>query len=189
MFDQMISWGELITVVFFILGSALLFYLILAVSNLLRVLKNVNQIIEINKENIQKTVEKLPEITDNAAKITGTIKENLDSIQHVVADVGKISDTVKNGVETIQKDIILKVKSILDIFDVIKNLIEKRKKNSKKKTKGTVYKYKYKPSQDKPEEVEVLVDDIDADTPYQDYEKVESNEEIVDDLNDYNTSE
>ena len=39
MFDKIITWGELITYRPFVLGSILLFYLILAVSNLLRFLK------------------------------------------------------------------------------------------------------------------------------------------------------
>lgn len=171
MFEEMISWGELITLVLFVLGSALLFYLILAVSNLLRVIKNVNNIIESNKDKIQKTIDRLPEITDNAAKITGTVKENLDDIQHVFKDVGKISDTVKRSVDTIQNDIILKAKSILDIIDAIKRMIEKRREKNKKK-KGTVYKYKYKPGQDKPEEVEVVRQEEETDEPYRDYVKV-----------------
>ena len=154
MFDEMISWGELIVLVLFVLGSALMCYLILAVANLLRILKNVNQIIEKNKDNINQSVEKLPEITDNAAKITSMVKDNLDGLGKVVGDVGKISETVKKGAETIQNDIILKAKSLLEIIDAIKKMYEKRKKKSSKKS-GTVYKYKYKPGVERPDEFEV----------------------------------
>lgn len=154
MFDEMISWGELIVLVLFVLGSALIFYLILAVANLLRILKNVNQIIEKNKDNINNSVEKLPEITDNAAKITGMVKDNLDGIGKVVSDVGKISETVKKGADIIQKDIVIKAKSIIDIIDAVKKMYDKRKSKSNKKS-GTVYKYKYKPGMEKPDEVEV----------------------------------
>lgn len=187
MFDKMISWGELITVVLFILGSALLFYLILAVSNLLRVLKNVNQLIENNKDDIQKTIKKLPEISENSAKITGMVKDNLETIGNVVGDVGKISETVKKGVETIQQDIIFKAKSLLEIFDAIKGLFDKRKEKAKKK-KGTVYKYTYKPGQDKPKDVIVETTEKE-DAPYQDYVKVEPGAEVTDDLADYGTTE
>ncbi len=187
LFDEMISWGELITLIVFVLGSALLFYLILAVSNLLKIFKNVNQLIEKNKDDIEKTIGKLPEISDNAAKITGMVKDNLETIGNVVEDVGKISETVKQGVETIQKDIILKAKSLLEIADAIKRLFEKRKEKSKKK-KGTVYKYTYKPGQDKPEDV-VVVSTEKEDLPYQDYVKVEPGEGAVDDLVDYGTTE
>jgi len=154
MFDKMISWGELIVLVLFVLGSALICYLIMALSNLLRILKNVNEIIDKNKDNINKSVGKLPEITDNAAKITGMVKDNLDDLGKIVGDVGKISETVKKGAETIQNDILLKAKSILEIIDAIKKLYEKRKKKSGKKS-GTVYKYKYRPGEDKPDEIEV----------------------------------
>ena len=56
MFDEMISWGELIVLVLFVLGSALVCYLILAVANLLRILKNVNQLIEKNEDNINQSL-------------------------------------------------------------------------------------------------------------------------------------
>lgn len=172
MFDKMISWGELITIVLFVLGSALLFYLILALSNLLKILKNVNQIIEKNKEHIDKTVERLPEISENTAKITGMVKDNVETIGKVIDDVGKISDTVKRGVDTIQNDIILKAKIFVDLFDAVKRLFQKKKDGKKKK--GTVYKYKYKPGQDQPEEVEVITPEENESNPYDDYEKVES---------------
>jgi len=154
MFDKMISWGELITLVLFVLGSVLICYLIITLANLLRILKKVNEIIDKNKDNINRSVEKLPEITDNAAKITGKVKDNIDSLGKIVGDVEKISDTVKKGAETIQNDIILKAKSFLEIVDAIKKMYEKRKKKSSKKS-GTVYKYKYKPGEEKPDEIEV----------------------------------
>ncbi len=174
MFEEMISWGELIVLVLFVLGSALLFYLILAVANLLRILKNVNQLIEKNKGNIDKSVEKLPEITNNAAKITKTVNESLDGLGKIVTDVGKVSETVKKGAETIQNDIILKAKSILDIIDAVKNLFEKRKAKVSKKDK-TVYKYKYKAGQDKPEEIEVFKESDDPEDDYfYEYEMAEA---------------
>jgi hypothetical protein len=173
MFDEMISWGELIVLVLFVLGSVLMSYLILAVANLLRILKNVNQILEKNKGNIERTVEKLPEITDNTAKITKTVNESLDGLEKIVTDVGKVTETVKKGAETIQKDIILKAKSIIDIIDAIKKFFEKKKSKTGKKS-STIYKYKYKDGQDKPEEIEVIKanDDPDGVIPNE-YEKVE----------------
>jgi len=174
MFDKMISWGELIVLVLFVLGSILLAYLILAVANLLKVLKNVNQIIEKNKDNIEKTIEKLPEITDNAAKITKTVNKNIDGLDKIISDVGKVTETVKKGAETIQKDILLKAKSIVDIIDAIKKYFEKRKKSKASKKGGTVYRYKYREGQDKPEEIEIIKsDDGQDDIVPDDYEKVE----------------
>ena len=168
MFDKPISWGELITIVLFILGAALLFYLILAVSNLVRVLKNVNGLLEKNKDNINKTIEKLPKISDNAEKITDSLKSNMEAIDTVVKDVGKISTSIKKGVETVQNDILLKAKIVVDIIDAIKRFFEKKKDTPPKK-KGTVYKYTYKKGQEKPEEVEVITgEEVDKD-PYDGY--------------------
>lgn len=197
MFDEMISWGELIVLVLFVLGSALLFYLILAVANLLRILKNVNQLIEKNKGNIDKTVEKLPEITNNAAKITKTVSESMDGLEKIVTDVGKVSEAVKNGAETIQKDIILKAKSILDIIDVIKKFFENRKSKAKSlgKKDSSVYKYKYKTGQDKPDEIEVIkVKSEPEDDFFDEYERAQEEgtkeEQIIDTIDeDYKDEE
>ena len=104
------------------------------------------------------------------------VKDNIESIQDVVKDVGKISETVRDGVETIQKDILLKVKSILDIIDTIRKYFEKRKEISKKKKKGagTVYRYKYKPDQDKPDEVEIVTTEGQDEIPYEEYVEIKS---------------
>lgn len=169
MFDRPISWGELIAIVLFILGAALLFYLILAVSNLVRILKNVNRMIDGNKDNINQTIEKLPKIATNAEKITDSLKNNMEAIDKVVQDVGKISTSVKKGVETVQKDILTKAKIFVDIVDAIKKFFEKKKASPSKKKGATVYRYKYKKDQEKPEEVEILTHETMEEEPYEDY--------------------
>lgn len=141
MFDKIITWGELITIVLFVLGSILLFYLILAVSNLLKVLKSVNKLIDDNKDNIDKSLKDLPKITDNTEKATALIKDNLEGIDKIVEKVGSISTSVKDGIDTIQNDIILKAKSILEIVDAIKRLFEKRKAKSEKRRKTKRLRY------------------------------------------------
>jgi uncharacterized protein YoxC len=185
MLDRPISWGELIAIVLFILGAALLFYLILAVSHLVRVLKNVNGIIEKNKDNINKTVEKLPKISENAEKITDSLKNNMEAIDGVVKDIGKISTSVKKGVETVQNDILVKAKIVVDIVDTIKKFFDKKKDApSKKKSKGTVYKYKYKKGQEKPDEVEIITAEAVDNKPYSGYEEEAAtrDEDIVEEV-------
>ena len=177
MFDEMISWGELITLVGFLLGTGVAIVLILALVQLIRVLKNVNEILTKNKENIAKSVAKLPEITENAAHVTTVLKKNMDGIDKVVEDVGKISGTVKKGVETIQNDIVLKAKSILEIVEMIKSLFQKKKEAPPKKKQGTVYRYKYKLGEDKPDEVEVTTGEKADTAPYPNYKKMDSPEE------------
>ena len=171
MLEIMIPLSELVTIILFLLGATALIFIILVLSKLLNVLKNVNSIVEGNKENIDKTIEKLPGITDNALEITDMLKNNMSDIQGVFESIGKISDTVKKGVDTINNDIILKAKSIVDIIDAVKKMFDKKKETVKKR-KGTVYKYKYKPGQEKPEEVEVHTTE-NENKPYEDYIKVE----------------
>ena len=116
-----------------------MFYL-LAIANLVSILKNLNKILDKNRGNIDNTLDKLPEITDNVAKVSDIIKEEMESIQKVVHNVGKISDSAKDAVELFKKDILLKAKGILDIIEWIRKLFEKDDKK-----KEIVYKYKYKP--------------------------------------------
>lgn len=143
MFDATITWGDLFKVVLFILATGVLFYLLLAIANLVGILKNFNRILAKNRANIDSTLEKLPEITDNVAKITDIIQKEMESIQKVVDNVGKISDSAKDTIELLKKDILLKAKGILDILDWIKKLFEKDDKK-----KDIVYKYKYKPKEE-----------------------------------------
>ncbi|SHI65883.1 hypothetical protein [Thermoclostridium caenicola] len=157
MFDKPISWGELITIVLFVLGAALIFYLILAAANLVRLLKNVNRLFDSNKENINQTLEKLPRIASDAEKIADTLKNNVEAIDQAVKDVGKITSSVKKGVETIQNDILVKAKIFMDIIDAVRKYFDKKKKASaSRKKEAAVYRYKYKKDQDKPDEVEII---------------------------------
>lgn len=144
MFDATITWGDLFSVVLFILGIGVLFYLLLAIANLVGILKNVRRTLDKNKDNIDNTLEKLPEITDNVAKVTDILKDEMEAIQSVIDNVGKISNSAKDTVEVFKKDILVKAKSIIDIIDWIKKLFEKEKK---KKDKEIVYKYRYTPKE------------------------------------------
>lgn len=142
--DSLITWSDLIKIVLFLLGAGVLFYLLLAIANLVRILGNLNSIISKNKDNINLTLEKVPEITENVSKVSGIVKDEMENIQKVMGNITKATDSVKDTVEIVKKDIILKAKNILDLIDWIKNLFEKSKK------KEIVYKYKYK--QDKVQE-------------------------------------
>lgn len=143
MFDANITWGDLFKVVLFILATGVLFYLLLAVANLVGILKNLNRILDKNRANIDNTLDKLPEITDNVAKVSDIIRKETESIQKVVQNVGKISDSAKDAAEMLKKDILVKVKGIVDILDWIKKLFEKDEKK-----KEIIYKYKYKPEKE-----------------------------------------
>lgn len=148
MSDVPVTWSDLIKIVLFLLGAGVLFYLLLAVANLVGILKNINKMLDSNREHIGKTLEKLPEITENVAKVSDIVKDEMESIQKVMGNIGKISDTAKDAAEMIKKDIVVKAKNLLDIIDWIKKVFQDRSG----KKKEIIYKYKYKPAAEKVEE-------------------------------------
>ena len=159
-----ITWGELITIVLFILGAALLFYLVLAVANLVRLLRNANDMVDRVKPNLEKTMAHLPEISENAAKITVLLKDNMDSITKTMANVGKISDSARNAADTIQKDFVLKAKGLLDVADGVRRYFVKKqgaRTQPTVKSGSAVYRYTYRKGDENPDEVVVVkpVDD------------------------------
>lgn len=141
MVNTPITWGDLIKIVLFLLGAGVLFYLILAVANLVGILKNLNRMLAKNRANIDNTLDKLPEITKNVAKVTDIVKDEMENIQKVMGNIGKISDSAKDAVELIKKDILVKAKNLLDIFDWIRKLFQDKGKRKKE----IIYKYRYKP--------------------------------------------
>lgn len=152
--DGVVTWSDLIKIVLFLLGVGVLFYLLLAVSHLVGILKNINKMLDKNRESISNTIEQLPAITLNVAKVSDIIKEEMESLQKIVGNIGKISDAAKDTAEMLKNDIVVKAKNILDIIDWIKKLFSD--KNGKKKE--IVYKYKYKPNSDTVEQETVVED-------------------------------
>lgn len=154
-----ITWGELITIVLFLLGAALLFYLVLAVANLVRLLRNANDMVDRIKPNLEKTMNKLPEISENAAKITTLLTDNMENLTKVMQNVGKISDTARNAADTIQKDLIIKAKGLLDVADGVRRYFVKKqgaKATPTVKSGSAVYRYTYRKEHENPDEVMVV---------------------------------
>jgi len=188
MSDVAVTWGDLIKIVLFLLGAGVLFYLLLATFHLVGILKNVNKMLSSNREHIGKTLEKLPEITDNVAKVSDIVKDEMESIQKVMGNIGKISDTAKDAAEMIKKDIVVKAKNLLDVLDWIKKVFQD--KNGKKKE--IIYKYKYKPAGEKVEEEvsgreDASPETVNDETEKQDTEKVQKTDNNQDADNDQAT--
>ncbi len=156
--NNTITWGELITIVSFLLGAALLFYLVLAAANLVRMMRNLNKMVENIRPDIEKTLKNLPEISENASKVTGLIKENMEDVTKVIENVGKISESAKNAAEIIQKDIIIKAKGLLDVADGVRRYFARKKGSANQNVKhgSAVYRYTYRKGQEQPEAVTVF---------------------------------
>lgn len=156
--NNVVTWNDLLKIVLFILGTGVLFYLLLAVSHLVGILKNINKMLEKNRESISSTIEQLPAITENVSKVSLIVKEEMESLQKIVGNIGKISDSVKDTADMLKNDIVVKAKNILDIIDWIRKLFTE--KSGKKKE--IVYNYKYKPGSKTVEE-KVIVKETEKD--------------------------
>lgn len=157
--NQTITWGEAIAVILCLLGAGLLFYLVLAAANLVRLLRNINGMIEKTRPDVEKTMANLPEISDNAAKVTTLLKDNMESVTKIMGNVGKISDTAKSAADIIQKDVVMKVKGLLDVADGVRRYFVKKqgkKGQPNVKSGSAVYRYTYRKGQENPEEVIVV---------------------------------
>ncbi len=146
--DFVVTWGE-IRFVLVLLGAGILFYLLLSAIHLMGILKNIHKMLNTNRDHISNSLEKLPKITENVAKVSDMVRDEMESIQKLVGNIGKISDTARDAAEMIKKDIVVKAKNILDIIDWIKNLFQ----DKSKKKKEVVYQYKYKPAETVEEQV------------------------------------
>jgi hypothetical protein len=154
-----ITWGELITIVLFLLGAALLFYLVLAIANLVRLLRNANDMVDRIKPNLEKTMANLPAISENAAKITNLLNDNMENLTKVMQNVGKISDSARTAADTIQRDVIVKAKGLLDVADGVRRYFVKKhdaKSHPSVKSGSAVYRYTYRKEHENPDEVVVV---------------------------------
>lgn len=171
MADTPITWGDLIKIVLFLLSAGVLFYLILAVANLVGILKNLNKMLAKNRASIDSTLEKLPAITDNVAKVSTIVKDEMENIQKVMGNIGKISDSAKDAAEMLKKDILVRARSLLEILDWLKKLFQ----DKGRRKKDIIYKYRYRPVKETVEEVVTGGEADDAASPQAD--KAESTAE------------
>lgn len=122
-----IEVGQVLATFGILLGIALVSYLILMLARLAAAIKNVNSIIESNKENIDKTMNSLPGIVENVNEITGSVKrktEALDNLFSVHSDDNEEDSSLISNLETI----IASVSSVVDVFNEIRNFFGSKKK-------------------------------------------------------------
>lgn len=83
-------------------GLAVIFiYLILILSRALRVMKQINLIVEDNRKSIDETLEVVPDLTKNIEAISGEISHDIaafrDSVDNVAETAGSVTDTLKKN--------------------------------------------------------------------------------------------
>lgn len=117
--------GQVLIALAIILGTIAVGYLIVIFSRIATTVKNINTILDINKENINHTMNSLPGIIENVNEITGSIKQKTEIIDGFFSEKeGEESSSVLSSLETI----ISSITSILEIFSEIKGFFGNKKK-------------------------------------------------------------
>lgn len=120
----MISYRDLGLVILFLLAAGLGIYLFIILSHLHSILKNVRDLLERNRHNLDQTMDILPSIANNVDDAAINLRDSVEKVTNAVDTVGhKVTETVA-GVSTgtqqaaeyirIISEI---VKTVLQIFD------------------------------------------------------------------------
>ena len=88
-----VLWGALA-----IIGAVVLIYLIITLANVIKILKNVNSLLEANKNNLDTTLGNVAHISENAKDISDVVTET-------TADVIVAKENLAGQLETV-KDIV-----------------------------------------------------------------------------------
>lgn len=79
-----------------ILAAIALIYIIITLINLVKVLKNINSLIDTNKKNLDKTLENVTHISENAKDISDVVTETTADVIVAKESLSSQLDTVKD---------------------------------------------------------------------------------------------
>jgi len=102
---------NLIYVILAILGCVALIYLILTLMNLSKLIKNANELVIVNKNNISKSLSDLPQVVSNFNEVSGNIKDITEVATDVTADFIVTKENMKSNLEVLT-EILSIVKSV-----------------------------------------------------------------------------
>lgn len=144
--DATITVKELLTFILYILGIGLLGYLVVLIKNANKIISKARKILEENEEEIQTTLEQLPDISTNVNCISEDLRELIEDISPEVTDIvtnansitEKLDDTSDNVLGAIDvvtesvTDAALAIESnvrnaadyiqlVMDIIEIVKN--------------------------------------------------------------------
>lgn len=98
-----ISLNDVLTFILLVAGITLLVYLVITVSNINNVLKDVKNTFRKNKDNIDNTIASLPGIASNISAITGELQEGVQTIastaEIIEKNIGKSSGKITEKTE------------------------------------------------------------------------------------------
>lgn len=129
--DGYIKLSNLAIIVIVAIAAVCGVYLILLLRNLNSSIKVLKDILKDNKKNIDETLKNMPVISKNTAEITDKAKDELKLLGAAVHEFGAAAEFTSAATETVNKDIIGKLRSLVDIIDFIIRLFKRKSKNEK----------------------------------------------------------
>ncbi|WP_300351730.1 hypothetical protein [Clostridium sp.] len=86
-----------------ILGCVAVVYLILTLNKILKLLTNVNSILDQNKDNLSRTIADLPSIANNVNDACQNIKDISEVATETTADLIVAKENIETNVETVRE--------------------------------------------------------------------------------------
>lgn len=119
-----ISIAELGTAILWLAAVVLLVYLILLAKNALSILKSVSGILKTNEENIENSMNEIPNILHNVDEITGEVSHDIKSVRATVDTITEKSIVAADSLENIDS-IIAGVTTVIQSGIFLKDLYSK----------------------------------------------------------------
>ena len=117
--------GQVIVSLSIILGAAVVVYIIIILSRLAATVRNINSILETNKENIDNTMNSLPGIVANVNEITGSVRRKTEMLDGIF---GEKDDTENSSLISSLESVLSSITSVLEIFNEIKGFFSSKKR-------------------------------------------------------------
>ena len=92
---------KLIYFILAILGCIALVYLIITLSNLNKFIKNSNELVVDNKDNIKNSLLKLPKLVSNFSDVSENVKDITEVATDVTADFIITKENMKSNIEVV----------------------------------------------------------------------------------------
>ena len=132
--DLTFKLGDIIVVLAVLLGAAACGYLVLILSRVAATIKNVNEMLEANRSNIDATMKSLPGILENVNEISGSVRQKTEMIDNLLSRSGTGEDSEpsdNSSVISVIQTAISSITSIIEIFNEIKSFFTPKKRSFK----------------------------------------------------------
>ena len=120
-----ITLEQLMVFILFLLAIGLGIFLILAIKNIVDILKKVNGIVDDNEKSINTILKEAPIILDNVNKITADVQETVEhvtpSITNIVQNVDNISTDVTTTVDNVTHTVDVVGESVEETVEMLKD--------------------------------------------------------------------